>query len=46
MKAISSEEFTERFVELILGAREMPRKPLALHVLLLSSVLSLEAGRR
>jgi hypothetical protein len=46
MSEITSAEFCERFAALVIGARELPRKPIALNVLLLSAVLGLEAGRR
>ena len=46
MTEVTSDEFSKRFVALVLGARELPKKPLALGILLLSSVLGLEPGRR
>jgi hypothetical protein len=46
MTYITTSEFSERFVALVLGSRELPRKPRALNVLLLSTVLGLEPDRR
>lgn len=45
MSEFTSDEFSDRFVALILGARELPRRPRALNVLLLSSVLGFKPGR-
>lgn len=41
---LSSSEFTRRFVALVLSSRELPRKPRALHVLLVSAVLGFQPG--
>lgn len=45
MTEITSGEFSKRFVALVLGARELPRRPLPLNILLLSSILGLQPGR-
>jgi hypothetical protein len=45
MAEMTSAEFSERFVALTLGSRELPRKPRALNVLLLSAVLGFDPGR-
>lgn len=45
MTDITSAEFCDRFVALVLGARELPRKPRALDILLLSAILGLDPER-
>ena len=45
MSEIALAQFSDRFVALVLGARDLPKKALDLNILLYSSVLGLEAGR-
>jgi len=45
MPEITAAQFSDRFVALVLGARDLPKKALDLNILLLSSVLGLESGR-
>lgn len=45
MSEITVAQFSDRFVALVLGARDLPKKALDLNILLLSSVLGLEPGR-
>jgi hypothetical protein len=45
MSEITVAQFSDRFVALVLGARDLPKKALDLNILLLSSVLGLEVGR-
>lgn len=42
---ITSSLFSDRFVTLVIGARDLPKKPTDFHVLLVSSILGLEPGR-
>lgn len=42
---ISAATFADRFVALILGSRDLPRRSVDLHVLLYSSVLRLQPGQ-
>ncbi len=46
MSHITASQFTDRFVALILAGRELPKKPLDRHILLISSILKLEPGRK
>lgn len=46
MSHITASQFTDRFVSLILGARELPKKQLDRHILLISSILKLQMDRR
>jgi len=45
MPEIPSAQFSERFVALVLSARELPKKSLDFNILLYSSVLGLEPER-
>lgn len=45
MPEISLAQFSDRFVAMVLGARDLPKKALDLNILLFSSVLGLEVGR-
>ena len=45
MAEITVAQFSDRFVALVLGARDLPKKALDLNILLLSAVLGLESGR-
>ena len=45
MSEITVAQFSDRFVALVLGARDLPKKALDFNILLLSSVLGLESGR-
>ena len=45
MSEITVAKFSDRFVALVLGARDLPKKALDLNILLLSAVLGLESGR-
>ena len=42
MPHITSSEFSKRFTSLILGARDLPKKPIGLHVLLISALIGLD----
>jgi hypothetical protein len=46
MPHITEAQFTDRFASLALGSRELPKKQLDRHILLISSILKLEPGRR
>ena len=46
MSHITESQFTDRFVSLVLGSRELPKKQLDRHILFISSILKLEPGRR
>ena len=46
MSHITASQFTDRFVSLVLAGRELPKKQLDRHILLLSSILKLEPGRK
>jgi len=46
MQHITEEQFTSRFVSLILGGRDLPKKPLDLHILYLSAILRLHPQRQ
>ncbi len=46
MSHITESQFTDRFAALVLGSRELPKKPLDRHILFISSILKLEPGRR
>jgi hypothetical protein len=46
MVHITALQFADRCVALILSGRELPKKHLDRHILLISSVLKLEPGRR
>ena len=46
MPHITEAQFTDRFASLVLGGRELPKKQLDRHILLISSILKLEPGRR
>ena len=45
MPHITTSQFTNRFVSLVLNGRDLPRKPLDRHILLISSILRLDPGR-
>lgn len=45
MPHIAAPQFTERFVSLVLAGRELPKKQLDRHILLISSILKLEPGQ-
>lgn len=42
---MSPEEFAKKFVTLVVGSRELPRKPRALNVILMSAILGLDPDR-
>ena len=46
MPHLSTSQFTERFISLVLGARDLPKKPSDRHILFVSAVLRLEPGRQ
>ena len=46
MPHITASRFTDRFVSLILGARDLPKKEEDLHVLLISSIVKLDPSRQ
>lgn len=46
MSHIAESQFTDRFVALILAGRELPKKPLDRHILLISSILKIQPGRQ
>lgn len=46
MTHFSVSQFTERFVSLILGARDLPKKPADRHILFVSAILGLHPGRQ
>ena len=46
MSHVTASQFTDRFVALILSGRELPKKQLDRHIVLISSILKLEPGRR
>ncbi len=46
MSHITESQFTDRFVALILSGKELPKKQLDRHIVLISSILKLEPGRR
>ena len=46
MSHITEPQFTDRFVALILAGRELPKKQLDRHILLISSILKVEPGRQ
>ncbi len=45
MSHLTASQFTDRFGSLVLGGRELPKKQLDRHILLISSILKLESGR-
>jgi len=45
MSEITVAQFSDRFVALVLGARDLPKRQLDFNILLLSAVLGLESGR-
>ncbi len=46
MSHITASQFTDRFVSLVLAGRELPKKQQDRHILLMSSILKLQPGRR
>lgn len=46
MSHITESQFTDRFVSLILAGRELPKKQLDRHILLISSILKIEPRRQ
>ncbi|MCJ7716106.1 MAG: DUF2087 domain-containing protein [Anaerolineales bacterium] len=46
MEHITTSKFTNRFVSLILGARNFPKKSLDRHILFISSILGLDPGHK
>lgn len=46
MPQITRDQFTSRFVSLILGGRDLPKKELDLHILFISAVLNLDPQRQ
>ena len=46
MSHITASQFVDRFVALTLAGRELPKKQLDRHILLISSILKLEPGRQ
>ncbi len=46
MPHITASQFTDRFAALVLAGRELPKKHLDRHILLISSILKLESGRQ
>ena len=46
MSHITESRFTDRFAALVLAGRELPKKPLDRHILLISSILKIEPGRQ
>ncbi|NTU62436.1 MAG: DUF2087 domain-containing protein [Chloroflexi bacterium] len=46
MSHITAAQFADRFVALILAGRELPKKHLDRHIVLISSILKIEPGRR
>lgn len=45
MSHITTSMFSDRLVTLILGTRDLPRKPVDYHILLISSILGLQPGK-
>lgn len=45
MSLISAEEFTRRFLSLVLNSTQLPKKAADLHILLYSAILNLEPDR-
>jgi hypothetical protein len=45
MSHITASQFTDRFAALVLAGRELPKKELDRHIVLISSILNLEPGR-
>jgi len=45
MSHLTASQFTDRFVSLVLAGRELPKKHLDRHILLISSILKLDPGR-
>ena len=46
MSHLTASQFTDRFVSLVLAGRELPKKHLDRHILLISSILKIEPGRQ
>jgi hypothetical protein len=46
MSHLTESQFTDRFAALVLAGRELPKKHLDRHVVLISSILKLEPGRQ
>jgi hypothetical protein len=46
MSHITASQFSDRFVSLVLAGRELPKKHLDRHILLISSILKLEPGQQ
>ncbi len=46
MPHLTTTQFTDRFVSLVLGARDLPKKPADRHILFVSAILRLEPGRQ
>jgi hypothetical protein len=45
MSHITASQFTDRFVSLVLAGRELPKKQLDRHIVLISAILKLKPGR-
>ena len=45
MPHITTSMFSDRVVTLILGARDLPRRPVDYHILLISSILGVQPGK-
>jgi hypothetical protein len=45
MSHLTASQFTDRFVSLVLAGRELPKKQLDRHIVLISSILKLDPGR-
>ncbi len=46
MSHITTSQFADRFVSLVLAGRELPKKQQDRHIVLISSILKLEPGRQ
>ena len=46
MSHITAPQFTDRFAALVLAGRELPKKELDRHILLISSILKIQPGRQ
>lgn len=46
MSHITASQFTDRFVTLALAGRELPKKQLDRHIVLISSILKIQPGRQ
>ena len=46
MSHITASQFTDRFTALVLAGRELPKKQLDRHIVLISAILRIEPGRQ